>query len=151
MMAVRAKATTGFISGKAANSGLRVNPTARRAGATSSSALQMVGVSNALRASRSAWSGKRGMAGSSEYHRWSPAFIGKRPPAARPLLSGADHEPEWDHQRQDDERDRKTALGPAPSFPVGNPILHETTPPGHAHPFGRVHVTDQREENSTEL
>ena len=77
-------------------------------------------------------------------------------PAARPFVSGADHaaadqEPEWDHKRQDDERDRKTALGPAPSFPVGNPILHKTAPPGHAHPFGRVHVTDQREKNSTEL
>ena len=64
-MAVRAKATTGFNCGKAAINGRRVNPVARRAGVTSSSALQIVGVSNSLKASRSAKSGKAGIAVSS--------------------------------------------------------------------------------------
>ena len=63
----------------------------------------------------------------------------------------ADKQTKRDDQRQDDEHDRKAAFGPAPSFPVGNPILHKTVPPGHSHSFGKVHVTDQREKNSTEL
>ena len=63
----------------------------------------------------------------------------ERPPAARPLLLGADHaatdhEPEWDHQGQNDERDGETAFGPAPSFPVGNPIFHKTPAPRPLHP-----------------
>src|SRR5436309_14492612 len=56
--AVRAKATTGFISGKQATSGRRVKPIARRAGTTISSALQIVGVSQARSASRLCLSGK---------------------------------------------------------------------------------------------
>src|SRR5690349_19093959 len=79
MRAVRAKATTGFNSGKAANSGRRVKPMARRAGTTSSRALQIVGVSNARRASRSARSGRRGMSASSDNEGSPPGFIGNAP------------------------------------------------------------------------
>src|SRR5438067_4067501 len=61
MRAVRAKATTGFISGKHATTGRRVKPSARRAGATISKALQMVGVSQAVRAWRLARSGWLGI------------------------------------------------------------------------------------------
>src|ERR1700732_2509227 len=61
MRAVRAKATTGFISGKQATTGRRVKPWARRCGATTSSALQMVGVSQAVRALRLAALGKLGI------------------------------------------------------------------------------------------
>src|SRR5438270_6914791 len=70
--AVRAKATTGFISGKQATSGWRVKPVARRAGAPISSALQMVGVSKARRASRAWRSGRLGI-------RFSPAGQGFAP------------------------------------------------------------------------
>src|SRR5271170_6609801 len=61
--AVRAKATIGFISGKQATTGRRVKPCARRAGATTSSALQMVGVSQAVRALRAAALGRLGIGG----------------------------------------------------------------------------------------
>src|SRR5439155_6234624 len=60
MIAVRANATTGFKFGKAAISGRRVKPMARRAGTTSSRALQIVGLSNSLNTSRSAGSGRVG-------------------------------------------------------------------------------------------
>src|SRR6185437_15033580 len=111
MMAVRAKATTGFISGKAAVSGRRVNPIARRAGTTSSSALQIVGVSNAFSASRSARFGRRGMAGFLKPSSAGSRFIeiGRARQGisgARDFRLGADHEAERNDQRQDDERDR---------------------------------------------
>src|SRR6202011_5066457 len=51
MVAVRAWPTIGFISGNGQISGRRLKPAVRRAGATSSRALQIVGVSIALRRS----------------------------------------------------------------------------------------------------
>src|SRR6516165_10013089 len=136
MIAVRANATTGFISGKAAKSGLRVKPMARRAGTTSSSALQIVGVSNALRASSSCRSGRRGMAGSSEHQSSDPSLIGKNGDRqgllrSDPSDAAANQQTKRNHQRQNDERDRKAAFGSAPSFPVGNPILHKRPAPRH--------------------
>src|SRR5580704_3387099 len=59
--AVRAKATIGFISGKQATTGRRVKPCARRPGATTSSALQIVGVSQAVSALRLAALGRVGI------------------------------------------------------------------------------------------
>src|SRR5260370_15802145 len=61
MRAVRANATIGFISGKHATTGRRVKPRARRSGLVISSALQMVGVSQARRASRLWREGKSGI------------------------------------------------------------------------------------------
>src|SRR5947199_6120458 len=61
IIAVRAKATTGFISGKQATRGRRVKPIARRAGTTISRALQIVGVSQARSASRLWRSGRLGI------------------------------------------------------------------------------------------
>src|SRR5438270_1242432 len=61
IIAVRAKPTIGFSSGNGATSGRRVKPMARRAGATISSALQIVGVSQARRASRLLASGRFGI------------------------------------------------------------------------------------------
>src|SRR5665213_441436 len=61
MSAVRAKATIGFISEKQATTGRRLKPWARRSGATTSSALQIVGVSHAVRAWRLAALGKSGI------------------------------------------------------------------------------------------
>src|SRR5438132_2917260 len=124
---------------------------ARRAGTTSSSALQMVGVSNAFRASRSAESGRRGMAASSDDDRRGPAFIGIGPRhqgfsatklagwrlAFRGLGAAADQQTERNDQRQNDEPHREAAFGQAPSPPVGNPIPHVTVPPSHSRPFGR--------------
>src|SRR5215469_5898626 len=64
MRPVRANATTGFISGNGATAGRRVKPKARRSGLVSSSALQIVGVSQAVRALRLAALGKLGIDGS---------------------------------------------------------------------------------------
>src|SRR3954469_13595574 len=63
IIAVLAKPTIGFSSGNGATSGRRVQPIARRAGATISSALQMVGVSQARSASRLLASGRLGIGG----------------------------------------------------------------------------------------
>src|SRR5580704_3422267 len=76
MSAVRAKATTGFISGKQATTGRRVKPWARRAGATTSSALQIVGVSQAVRALRAAALGRLGMVISDQVRTQAHRFIG---------------------------------------------------------------------------
>src|SRR5262249_10637066 len=150
MIAVRANATTGFICGKAAKSGLRVNPTARRAGTTSSSALQIVGVSNSLRASRSAGFGRRGTAASSGHHRRSSALIGNLRarqgsccyvPIINPSGMTSDKMTSTIakqrsarlHLFQSEIQSRMT--GP----PVTSPLLQS------------FHVTDQHEKNSTEL
>jgi hypothetical protein len=53
MRTVRAKPTTGFIAGNPHCAALVVYPWPRRSGATSSSALHMVGVSKAASAARS--------------------------------------------------------------------------------------------------
>src|SRR5215472_10237102 len=141
-MAVRAKPTTGFRSGKAAISGRRINPVARRAGATSSSALQIVGVSNALRGSRSATCGRLGMKASSDYRRPPPAFIEKDVlrqalPAARvtglllPLTADSgpfDQQSKRDGEGNDDQRDREAALGTAPFLPIRDQIMHSSAP-----------------------
>src|SRR6266436_10026780 len=82
-MAVRAKATTGFKFGKAAINGRRVKPMARRAGTTSSRALQIVGLSNSLNASRSAGSGKVGTSGFLGPSLSGPRLYWQRPRAAR--------------------------------------------------------------------
>src|SRR5947207_8544053 len=87
MIAVRAKATTGFKFGKAAISGRRVKPVARRAGTTSSRALQIVGLSNSLKASRSAGFGRVGTSAFLGPHCRVRGFIGKG--LARQGLSGA--------------------------------------------------------------
>src|SRR5215467_8341709 len=130
MMAVRAKATTGFSRGNAATSDLRVKPIARRAGATTSSALQIVGVSYALSASRSTASGRLGMAASSDQYRGSPGFMGNgrrhQGSSARHGLCRPEQQPKRNRQRQNHEHDRKTALGSAPPFPIGNPVAHMT-------------------------
>src|SRR5438445_10383540 len=149
MWAVRANATTGFKSGKAAISGRRVKPVARRAGTTSSSALQMVGVSNALRASRSASSGSRGIAGFLEPSSSDHAFMGngrRHQGISARYGSCPDQQTERDHQRQNDERDCETALRATPSLPIRNPILHLTASPGPLTP-GRALMTDRHEKN----
>src|SRR5271165_7379837 len=83
MIAVRAKATTGFNSGNDATNGRRIKPVARRAGATISSALQIVGVSNARKASRAAGSGRFGIGLSPASDCPAPGFIGEWPKPAR--------------------------------------------------------------------
>src|ERR1700722_14231963 len=90
MSAVRAKATMGFISGKQATTGRRVKPCARRAGATISSALQIVGVSQAVRAWRLAALGKLGI-GNLRPGNGCPALLASRP--GRKLFP-ASHSPE---------------------------------------------------------
>src|SRR5215469_16981277 len=87
MIAVRANATTGFICGKAAKRGLRLNPIARRPGTTSSRALQIVGVSNAFRDSRAAESGRLGIAAYSRDHCRSSSLYWEGPRPASVLRS----------------------------------------------------------------
>jgi hypothetical protein len=77
MIAVRAKATTGFKFGKAAIRGRRVKPIARRAGTTSSRALQIVGLSNSLKAARSAGSGRVGTSAFLQPYVGSEALLAK--------------------------------------------------------------------------
>src|SRR5438552_14443364 len=131
MVAVRAKATTGFRFGNAAISGLRVKPIARRAGTTSSRALQIVGLSNYLKASRSAGCGRVGTLAFLGSLSSGPRLYWQRPRAARPFggeldadAAAANQHPERKRQRQNDEHDRQATLGAGPSFPVGDPILH---------------------------
>src|SRR5215472_2119384 len=142
MIAVRAKATTGLSLGKAANSGLRVKPIARRAGATSSSALQIVGVSNAFSASRSPGSGRRGMAASSDHHHGSPAFMGNGRRhqglfGQMPFMSAGSADPAgWPATKKGARSQRSVRRGSTVSNRQSSPA-YDSTPRPLSAPLGR--------------